>query len=152
MKPLVKISKIIMNTLIFLVFAFPFFWLVSSSLKTLGETLTFPPSLFPEDPQWENYRLATESMPFFHYLKNSVIVSVATVVLQLVSVTLAAYAFARYSFKGKNLAFGTVIVTMMVPTQLTFLTIYVMFAELEMINTYSTLILPSATSALGYLC
>lgn len=144
-----KTMRFVINLLIFAVFFFPFYWLLSSSLKTLGETLQFPPTLFPSEIQWSNYSDAIGSMKFFHYLKNSVIVTVSTMVLQLLNVVLAAYAFARYNFAGKRIAFLVVMVTMMVPAQLTFLPIFVMFSRWEIINTLPSLILPFATSAFG---
>lgn len=121
----------------------------SSSLKTLGETLQFPPTLFPEDWQWLNYVDAIQSMPFWNFLTNSLIVTLTTIILQFITTITAAYAFARYRFVGEKVMFGLVMVSMMVPGQLTFLTIFVMFAEWEIINTLPTLILPFAISAFG---
>lgn len=142
-----RIGRWAVNILLVLVFFFPFFWMVSSSLKTLGETMQFPPTLLPTEPQWSNYDGAISSIPFGKYLLNSVIVTLAVLALQTVTVVPAAYAFSQYRFRGRGLLFGVTLVTMMVPAQLVFLPLFVLFAKMQMINTYWSLILPFATSA-----
>ncbi len=142
-----RIGRWVVNALLVLVFFFPFFWMAASSLKTLGETMQFPPSLLPADPQWQNYQSAWTSIPFGKYLVNSGIVTASVLVLQALTVVPAAYAFSQYDFKGKNLLFGGTLITMMVPAQLVFLPLFVLFAKWHLINTYASLILPFATSA-----
>lgn len=142
-----RIGRWVVNALLVLVFFFPFFWMAASSLKTLGETMQFPPSLLPADPQWQNYQSAWTSIPFGKYLVNSCIVTASVLVLQALTVVPAAYAFSQYDFKGKNLLFGSTLITMMVPAQLVFLPLFVLFAKWHLINTYASLILPFATSA-----
>mgnify|MGYP001328096303 FL=1 len=142
-----RIGRWAINILLVLVFFFPFFWMVSSSLKTLGETMQFPPSLFPLDPQWQNYLQAWTSYPFAKYLRNSIIVTAAVMVLQACTVVPSAYAFSQYRFRGRNILFGITLVTMMIPVQIIFLPLFIMFADWGMINTYPSLILPFATSA-----
>lgn len=142
-----RIGRWAVNILLVLVFFFPFFWMVSSSLKTLGETMQFPPTLLPAEPQWSNYDGAISSIPFGKYLLNSVIVTLAVLALQTVTVVPAAYAFSQYRFRGRGFLFGVTLVTMMVPAQLVFLPLFVLFAKMQMINTYWSLILPFATSA-----
>ena len=142
-----RIGRWVVNALLVLVFFFPFFWMAASSLKTLGETMQFPPSLLPADPQWQNYQSAWTSIPFGKYLVNSCIVTASVLVLQALTVVPAASAFSQYDFKGKNLLFGGTLITMMVPAQLVFLPLFVLFAKWHLINTYASLILPFATSA-----
>ncbi len=142
-----RIGRWVVNALLVLVFFFPFFWMAASSLKTLGETMQFPPLLLPADPQWQNYQSAWTSIPFGKYLVNSCIVTASVLVLQALTVVPAAYAFSQYDFKGKNLLFGGTLITMMVPAQLVFLPLFVLFAKWHLINTYASLILPFATSA-----
>lgn len=142
-----RIGRWVVNALLVLVFFFPFFWMAASSLKTLGETMQFPPSLLPADPQWQNYQSAWTSIPFGKYLVNSCIVTASILVLQALTVVPAAYAFSQYDFKGKSLLFGGTLITMMVPAQLVFLPLFVLFAKWHLINTYASLILPFATSA-----
>lgn len=142
-----RIGRWVVNAFLVLVFFFPFFWMAASSLKTLGETMQFPPSLLPADPQWQNYQSAWTSILFGKYLVNSCIVTASVLVLQALTVVPAAYAFSQYDFKGKNLLFGGTLITMMVPAQLVFLPLFVLFAKWHLINTYASLILPFATSA-----
>lgn len=142
-----RVVRWIVNVLLVLVFFFPFLWMVTSSLKTLGETMSFPPSLFPASPQWQNYNQAWNSIPFGKYIINSLVVMLAVLVMQLITVVPAAYAFSQYKFWGKGVLFGITLVTMMVPAQLVFLPLFILFAQWGMINTYWSLILPFATSA-----
>lgn len=142
-----RIVRWIVNVVLVLVFFFPFAWMVTSSLKTLNETMQFPPSLFPATPQWSNYEGAWTSIPFAKYTVNSLIVTATVLAMQALTVVPAAYAFSQYDFKGKGLLFGITLVTMMVPAQLVFLPLFVQFAKWGMINTYWSLILPFATSA-----
>ena len=140
-------GKLLLDVALVLIFFFPFFWMVSSSLKTLGETMQFPPSLLPASPQWQNYSDAIKSGPFGTYLLNSIIVTLAVLVLQTLTVIPTAYAFSQYKFKGKKVLFGLTLITMMVPVQLVFLPVFIMFSQWHMINTYALLVLPFATSA-----
>lgn len=142
-----RVGRWVINVLLVLLFFFPFFWMLSSSLKTLGETMQFPPSLLPADPQWQNFADAWTSIPFAHYLMNSVIVTLAVLGLQLLTVVPAAYAFSQYRFAGRGVLFGIILVTMMVPAQLVFLPLFALFAKWGIINSYWSLILPFATSA-----
>ena len=142
-----KAGRLIADIILVLVFFFPFFWMLSSSLKTLGETMQFPPSLFPAVPQWHNYLDAMKSGPFGTYLLNSIIVTGTVLICQTITVIPAAYAFSQYRFRGRKALFGMTLITMMVPVQLIFLPIFIMFAQWHMINTYASLVLPFATSA-----
>lgn len=148
-----KISKnfftIIISLAVFLIFFFPFFWMLITSVKSLGEIMIFPPTLFPETIHLENYVRAFNSMAFLKYLGNSCIVTFSVLVLQMVTVVPAAYAFSQYKFKGRNILFALTLITMMIPSQLVFLPLFILFSKLGLINTYASLILPFATSAFG---
>ena len=144
-----KTVRTVFNIILIVVFFFPFYWMALTSIKTLGQTLQFPPSFFVKDPQWINFVKAVKAIPFVNYLKNSFIVTGGILVLQMVTVIPAAYAFARYKFLGKKLSFGMILATMMIPAQLVFLPIFLLLSKWDMINTYWSLILPQATSAFG---
>ena len=88
-------------------------------------------------------------MDFFHYLKNSIIITVGVLLMQLITMVPAAYAFAKYEFKGKTLSFGVVLASTMIPAQLIFLPVFLICTKLGLINTYWGIILPQATSAMG---
>ncbi|QYR23182.1 carbohydrate ABC transporter permease [Paenibacillus sp. sptzw28] len=130
-------------------FAIPFVWMVSTSVKSLSETNVFPPVWIPKDFQWGNFADAWNSGPFLHFLTNSVVVSIGILVLQFLTIIPAAYAFARYRFRGDGFLFGLTMVTLMIPSQLIFLPVYLMLSKWGLINTQLALILPFATSAFG---
>ena len=132
-----------------LVFVFPFLWMFLTSFKTLPEVFRFPPTLLPESWQLENFRKAWESGPFLTYVANSLIVAVGTLILQFLVGVPAAYAFARYRFKGRNLLFGLSLIALMIPSQVIFLPVYVQLSNWNMIDTLWALILPFGASAFG---
>ncbi|MEF3305384.1 carbohydrate ABC transporter permease [Paenibacillus sp. GYB003] len=132
-----------------LVFAMPFAWMFSTSLKTLPETMIFPPDWIPDRFVWSNYAQAWGSGPFLQYITNSMIVSVGILVMQMLTIIPAAYAFARYKFKGAWFLFGMVMITLMIPSQLIFLPVYLQLSAWKLLNTHLALILPFASSAFG---
>lgn len=144
-----KTTRTIFNVVLFLIFFIPFYWMAITSIKTLGETLAFPPKFWVSNPQWQNFKTALESIKFWDALKNSIITTMGILILQILTIVPAAYAFARYDFKGKKISFGIILATMMIPAQLVFLPIFLLLSKLDLINTYWSLILPQATSAFG---
>ena len=147
LKVLKTVLRWVFNIVIALIFFIPFYWMVITSLKTLGQTLATPPTFWVSDPQWQNYPEVFTKVDVWGELKNSLIVTAGTLVCQCITVIPAAYAFARYEFKGSKILFGITLATMMIPSQLIFLPVYLMFSSWGMINTYWSLILPSASSA-----
>ncbi|TNJ65249.1 carbohydrate ABC transporter permease [Paenibacillus hemerocallicola] len=135
--------------LLVLIFAMPFAWMFSTSLKTLPETMIFPPEWIPKHFVWSNYAQAWGSGPFLQYITNSIIVSVGILVMQMLTIIPAAYAFARYRFKGAGFLFGMVMITLMIPSQLIFLPVYLQLSTWKLLNTHLALILPFASSAFG---
>lgn len=144
-----RFSKVVLNVLIIAIFFIPFYWMILTSIKTISQTMVYPPEFWVNNPQWVNFKVAFETIPFLYFLKNSVVVTLSVMLLQLVTVVPAAYAFARYEFKGKNLIFGIILATMMIPAQLIFLPVFVMFSKWGLINNLLSLILPFATSTFG---
>jgi ABC-type sugar transport system, permease component len=147
-------SSVIKNTFrgvfsVVLIFVFftPFFWMLVTSIKTLGETLRMPPSFWVSNPQWQNFLRVFEKIPFFSMLKNSIIVTAGILACQCLTVIPAAYAFARFRFKGDSFLFGLTLATMMIPAQMIFLPLFLMFSNAHLVNSYLSLILPSASSA-----
>ena len=102
-----------------LAFLFPIVWAVTTSLKRPPELLVFPPRLLPAVPQWVNYATVFERVPFLMWAKNTVSVVLLGTLGQVLSASLAAYAFARFEFKGRNLLFLVTLGTMMLPEQVT---------------------------------
>ena len=88
--------------ILIVIMAFPFFWMISTSLKTLHETVLVPPSLLPASPQWENYPKVFNTINVWMYLRNSIIVAVCVVLLQYLIIVPCAYGLTRYDFKAKE--------------------------------------------------
>jgi sn-glycerol 3-phosphate transport system permease protein len=127
----------------------PYLWMLTTSLKDLPSVTQFPPSLLPDPPRWDNYVKAWQSGPFLRYAVNNVIQTVGILVLQLGFGCLAAYGFSKVRFPGRDVMFLVVIACLIVPPQVRFVPLYMLFSKLGLLNTYASLILPYAVSALG---
>jgi sn-glycerol 3-phosphate transport system permease protein len=127
----------------------PYLWMVATSLKDLPSVTQFPPTLIPNPPRWDNYAKAWQSAPFLRYFVNNVIQTAAILVLQLFFACTAAYAFAKLRFPGRDLCFVIVMACLIVPPQVRFVPLYILFSHLGLVNTYAALVLPYAVSALG---
>ena len=110
--------------------AFPFFWMLTTSLKTRNEATASVPTVFPRVPQWQNYVEAWNTAPFGRYFANTTFVAVAIVLGMLITSVLAAYAFARLEFTGKNVIFALFLATMMIPFEATLIPNYVIITRL----------------------
>lgn len=135
--------------LLIVVMAFPFFWMISTALQTLKETLSVSITLWPEKLQWINFVEVFKTIPVAIYLKNSIIVCVSIVLIQYLIIVPCAYSLAKYDYKGKPLVFGIVMLGQMIPMQLTFLPVYFMFSKAGLINSYLSLILPFISNPFG---
>ncbi|OON96518.1 MAG: sugar ABC transporter permease [Epulopiscium sp. Nele67-Bin005] len=142
-----KILKGIFNVILVIIFTLPFYWMFLTAFKTLGQTLKIPPDFYVLDPQWVNFKTVFEKVDIIGMTKNSIIVTGGILLCQAITVIPAAYAFARYKFVGSNFLFGLTLGTMMIPAQLIFLPVFLFLSEFGLINTYASLILPSASSA-----
>jgi ABC-type glycerol-3-phosphate transport system permease component len=121
----------------------PLAWMLSTALKGNEQLYRIPSGWIPNPILWDNFVKAVNVFPFVVYLRNSVITSVIPVFGVLVSSTLVAYAFARVQWVGRDIMFMIVLATLMMPFQVTFIPTYVIFAKLNMINTFYPLLLPS---------
>lgn len=147
--PLKNILRWGLNIFLIILFFTPFYWMILTAIKTLGATLQMPPTFFVANPQWGNFVQAFQAIPFMKYLANSIIITLSVLAAQMLTVIPAAYAYARYQFPGRSIFFGITLATMMIPAQLTFLPIFLMFSKLGLINTLWSMILPFTTSAFG---
>lgn len=120
----------------------PFLWMILTALKTSGEVMQFPPTLFPNSPQWKNFVEAWNRAPFAKYFLNSLLVTTLSTIGELFTTILAAYAFAKMKFRGKNVIFVFLLATMMVPGEILTITNYVTLSKLKLIDTYGALIIP----------
>lgn len=126
---------------------FPFYWMVLTSLKSYGAyNSEYIPKFFTLSPTLQNYADAFTAVPLGKYFVNTIIFTVFTTALMMVVITLAAFAFARLEFKGKNIAFLLFLSLMMIPNELVVITNFVTITNLDMRNTFPGLILPSVTS------
>ena len=142
--PLVLHGALILGSVVMLL---PFLWMLSTSLKTPAEVFTFPPIWIPSRLAWENYVTTVSVMPFGRFYLNSAIVTASVTVLQLLVSSLAAFAFARLRFPGRNGLFLLYLATMMIPFQVTMLPNFILIRYLGWYDTYQALILPPAFSA-----
>ena len=126
---------------------FPFYWMVLTSVKSYSAyNSEWIPQLYTLSPTLQNYRDAFTSVPLTGYFINTIIFTLATTGLMLIVTVLAAFAFARLNFTGKDLAFTLFLSLMMIPTELVVITNYVTITNADLRNTFAGLILPSVTS------
>lgn len=144
-----RVLLYIVLILIAVIMVVPFLWMLSTSLKTQYDAVKIPPVWIPDPPQWENYvRLFTEQ-PMFQFMLNTIKIVFFVVLGQLFFSSLAAYSFARISFKGRNVVFFLYIATLIVPGQVTMIPTYLMFAKAGLTDNHLALILPAFFSAFG---
>ncbi len=130
-----------------LVVLFPFYWMLLTSVKSYGSyNSEYIPKLFTLSPTLENYKDVFTAVPLADYLVNTVIFTVLTTAIMLIVTILAAFAFARLNFKGRDLAFTLFLSMMMIPSELVVITNYVTATNLGMRNSFEGLILPSVAS------
>ena len=130
-----------------LIVLFPFYWMILTSVKSYGSyNAEHVPAFFTLSPTLQNYRDAFTTVPLVGYLLNTLIFALATTAIMVVVSTLAAYAFARLDFRGKNLVFTLFLALMMIPSELVVITNFVTVTNMDLRNTFPGLILPSVTS------
>ena len=126
---------------------FPFYWMLLTSVKSYGSyNSEFIPKLFTLSPTLQNYADAFRAVPLARYFLNTILFTVITTAIMLVVTVLAAFAFARLNFRGKDLAFTFFLSLMMIPSELVVITNYVTITNADLRNTFLGLILPSVTS------
>jgi len=127
----------------------PFFWMLSTSLKPIGEVFAYPPTWIPKDAQWNNYSTVWKVIPFGRYMLNSFITSFCITALHLVVASMAAFAFARLEFPGRDKLFLLYLATMMVPGQVTMIPNFILIKLFNWTDTYQGLIIPNVFTAFG---
>ena len=126
---------------------FPFYWMVLTSVKSYSAyNSEWIPQLYTLSPTLQNYQEAFTAVPLGGYFVNTIVFTLATTGLMLIVTVLAAFAFARLNFRGKDLAFTAFLSLMMIPTELVVITNYVTITNADLRNTFLGLILPSVTS------
>ena len=120
----------------------PFYWLISTSFKTIKNIYIYPIQWFPDPIRWQNYTELFEQVPVLLYTRNTLIITFFNTIGVLFSASLAGYSFARLRFKGRDLMFSVLLSTIMVPFAVTMIPLYVMFSRLGWVGTFLPLIVP----------
>ena len=121
----------------------PFAWMISTSFKSRGALMSIPIEWIPEEPTLDAYFTVFERFPFLRAIGNSLLIAVCYTLLTLVSASMAAFAFTKIQFKGSGLLLGLYLATMMIPTQVTMIPLFVVMNQIGLINHYSSVILPA---------
>ena len=125
----------------------PFLWMVSTSFKEPGTLFDLPIQLWPDELHWENYKRVLTAVPFGRWYLNSLIIALGLTFLNLTSGALAGYAFARFSWKGKDAMFLLSLITLMIPAHVLIIPLFIIMSHLGWIDTYYALILPGLFDA-----
>lgn len=127
----------------------PFLWMISTSLKPDGATMVMPPEFVPNEPTTKNYEQVTQQFPMMRFLWNSIVVAVLTTIGQMIFSSMAAYAFARMQFRGRDKLFLLYLATMMVPTQVTMIPQFILIKQFGWLDSYPGLIIPTMFAVFG---
>jgi multiple sugar transport system permease protein len=138
-----KTVQYIILIIVAILMVFPILWILSSSLKTLTGISQFPPKLFPDHPQFQNYIDVLKSGSTLIYLRNTIILIVGNTVGTLISSSIVAYPLARIKFIGAKTMFAIILATMMVPTVTTIIPQFILFRSFGWLNSFLPLIVPS---------
>ena len=127
----------------------PFAWMILTSFKTLAESTQMPPKIFPDTLQFSNYTEVMRLLPFDKFYINTILMLLFRVICSVLFSAMAAYAFARLNFPGKNFFFSLVLLQMMVPGQLFIIPQFLLVQKLGLLNTVTALVIPGIVSAFG---
>lgn len=142
-----SLSTLLLHILLMIgsvIMLFPFFWTVSSSLKDVSQIFLVPPKWLPNPIVWSNYLASLQAMPFGTAYWNSFYITVIVVVVQLLTASMAAYAFAKIKFPGAGFLFILFLSTMMIPKQVTMIPLYMIMEKIGWLDTHLALIVPGA--------
>jgi multiple sugar transport system permease protein len=148
-RPIRTFASVAVLALLSLAFLLPFLWMLSASLRTQGDLLANPQTLWPEHITWDNYREVWQRIPFGRQFLNTVIYAGIITVVSVLLDSMAGYAFARFTFPGRGPLFVVVLVTLMLPIQVTLIPVFQLLNDLGWINTYQGLIVPRVADAFG---
>ncbi|ANA81113.1 carbohydrate ABC transporter permease [Paenibacillus glucanolyticus] len=126
-----------------LAYIIPFLWLISGSLKSNTELFADPPVWIPSEPVWSNYVTAFQQFPFWLYFKNTLYICAMAILGGVLANTLVAYGFSRIEWKGRDALFIVVLMTMMLPFQVTMIPLFVLFQKFGWIGTFKPLVVPA---------
>jgi multiple sugar transport system permease protein len=127
----------------------PFAYMLSTSFKGTGEVFKTPIQWIPNELRWDNYKTPLREHPIGSYFRNSLFVGVCVTLLNLLTCSLAGYSFAKFTYLGRDLLFGIVLATMMVPLASMIIPLFILVKNLGWVDSYLGLIIPAGTSAFG---
>ena len=146
-KKKIKVGKLILYVVLSfgaIVMVLPFNWTVLSSLKNMGQTFAYPVKIFPDPVVWENYPESLSALPFGRAYWNSFYIAAIVVIFQLLTATMAGYSFAKLKFRGHGVIFVLFLATMMVPSQVTMIPLFLIMEKIGLLGSHMSLILPAA--------
>ena len=124
-------------------FLTPFYWMITTALKTEAQLFQIPPAWIPSPLAWENFTQVFKEVPFARFIFNSAFLVTINVIGQVISTTMVAYGFSRFQFPGRDVLFIILLATLMIPKQVVLVPQFILFAKLGWVNTYLPLILPA---------
>jgi multiple sugar transport system permease protein len=135
--------------LIALVMLIPYYWMVSSSLRTMENMFAYPPQWIPDPVNWMSYVLAWQAQDFTQYFINSTVVAVAITLGNLLLCSLAGYSLTKFHYRGRGIMFLAILSTMMLPLEVTMVPLFLIIKDLDWQNTYQGLIVPFLVDGFG---
>lgn len=147
-RPKLSLTRLLLYVVVVslsIVFMFPFLWTLVSSLKSPLELTRWPPTIIPQEIVWDNYPAVFREGPFGRFIWNTIVITVTATFGQVVSSIIVAYGFARLRFPGRGALFGLCLSTMILPAQVTIVPLFLLFRQLQWIDTYLPLIVPYYT-------
>ncbi|CAN5902781.1 carbohydrate ABC transporter permease [soil metagenome] len=130
---------------------FPFWWTLVVALSGAGNVFSFPPSFWPQAPTLEHFAEVFRVIPMMAFYRNSLLITLATVLWKLLLCALAAYPLSRMRFSGSKLVFGAILATMILPSEVNFLVNFITLTKIGLVNTYIGVILPNLVTAVSIL-
>ena len=146
----IKLTSYSLILIILLGTFFPIFWMVSTSVKQQGDIIKMPPVWIPSTLNLDHYKAIIEDLAFWRYFANSLIVSIAVAIINVILASLSGYAFSRFRFKGRKSLLLVILATQMFPLVLLLISLYTFFSELHLLDTYAALIVSFLTFSLPF--
>jgi multiple sugar transport system permease protein len=126
-----------------ILFLLPFYWMLTSAIKSNEELRTIPPSIFPHSFHFENFLFAVQYIPFFRFMRNSLILALGSVIGAVISNSLGSYSLSRIDWPGREFVFYVVIATMFIPFPVILVALFDIYSKFRLVNTFAPLIIPS---------
>ncbi len=150
-KILRTVSQYGLLSLIAIICIFPFWWTLVVAMSTEGNLFEFPPTFWPRGVSLDNFVEAFRVIPIIAFYKNSLLITLATVLGKLVVCSLAAYPLSRMQFSGSKLIMGVILATMILPSEVNFLVNFITMTKISLVNTYTAVVLPNIVTAVSIL-